>query len=73
MRVSQPCNVARFDGAVLRLLPDLAFGAGHQALDVFAVHVDQEQGEHGEQRGKRNLSVPPQEQRRDDARDQRRG
>ena len=50
MRVSRHRNVgesqARRKAVVLRVLPDFALGAGHQALDVFPVHENQEQGQH---------------------------
>ena len=53
------------------LLPDPPFGAGLQPLDVLAVHVEQQHGQHGEQRGEGGMPEPPQENRSDETRDQR--
>src|SRR5215472_16402751 len=71
LRVSQRRNVdeswVRRKTVVLRLLPDFALGAVHQALDVGPMHEDQEQGEPRKQHGECGLSEPPQEQRRNHA------
>src|SRR6267378_8475375 len=53
------------------LLPDPSLGARLQSLDVFAVYVEQQQGQHDAQRGESGMAEPPQENRRDKTRNQR--
>ena len=54
------------------LRADLAFRARLQPLDVLAMRVEHQQGHHDKQRRQRRVAEPPQEQRRDECRDQRR-
>src|SRR4051812_7713822 len=60
----------RNDGRLF--LPDLALGPRLQPLDVLAVRVKTQQRQDDEQRGQRRVAEPPQEQRRDEGRNQRR-
>src|SRR4051812_41086468 len=54
----------RSSRASLLLLADPAFGPRLQPLDVFAVHVPQQHGQHREQSGELIIAEPPQKDRR---------
>src|SRR5260370_41537953 len=64
---SAPDGASRNDDL---LLPEPSLGARLQSLDVFAVHVEQQQGQHDAQRGESGMAEPPQENRRDETCDQ---